>query len=64
MKILLRTIPVSNINGYEHILYAITNCGDKEVQQLVERINPDFSREYGTSYRNKFIIIVSYSQIT
>lgn len=47
MKLLLRSLPTSNINGYEHVLHAIANCGDEQARQFVERIYPDFNREYG-----------------
>lgn len=44
-KLLLRTIPLINIYGYEHFLYSILKS-DNTSEAFVEKIYPNFIQEY------------------
>ncbi|KAL7071840.1 hypothetical protein ACQ4LE_008866 [Meloidogyne hapla] len=62
-KILLRSIPVLNINGYEHILFAVTKCDYQNGKKFVEKIYPDFFTEYeyiksSASNRHNYFYVV------
>ncbi|KAI1729202.1 DEAD/DEAH box helicase domain-containing protein [Ditylenchus destructor] len=49
-KLILRTVPNITIFGYEHLLYAISKCG-QEADNYVNQIYRNFANEY--EYRNK-----------
>uniref|UniRef100_A0A915MJS8 RNA helicase n=1 Tax=Meloidogyne javanica TaxID=6303 RepID=A0A915MJS8_MELJA len=62
-KILLRSIPVLNMNGYEHILFSVTKCDFQNAVNFVQRIYPNFFREYeyiksSASNRHNYFYVV------
>ncbi|KAI1721366.1 DEAD/DEAH box helicase domain-containing protein [Ditylenchus destructor] len=48
-KLILRTVPNITIFGYEHLLYAISKCGQK-ADNYVNQIYRNFANEYGLYY--------------
>ncbi|KAI1716005.1 DEAD/DEAH box helicase domain-containing protein [Ditylenchus destructor] len=51
-KLILRTVPNVTMLGYEHLLYAISKCG-QDADNYVNRIYRNFANEY--EYRNKTV---------
>lgn len=46
IKLVLRTIPTITVNGYDQILFAISQCGQKSLEYVL-KINLNFKEDYG-----------------